>query len=229
MITPEAVFEPIAAAVPAVPAETPQHLYQDEHLLITVKPAGLLTVPGRGPEKQDCLIHRLLADFPNSRVVHRLDMATSGLVVVAQSLPALQALSRLFETRQIQKEYTAVVAGLMAEDIGEVTLPLICDWPNRPRQMVCHIHGKSAHTRYRVLERDQVRQHTRVQLLPITGRSHQLRVHMQALGHAILGDEFYAEGAALAAAPRLLLHASRLQFQHPLTGEALDIHAPAPF
>lgn len=223
MITPDIVCEPVIAVA------SPELLFQDAHLLIAVKPAGLLTVPGRGPDKQDCLIHRLLTNFPNSRVVHRLDMATSGLVIVAQSLTALQAMSRLFETRQIHKEYTAVVDGMMAEDSGEVTLPLICDWPNRPRQMVCHINGKSAHTRFQVLARDEAREHTRVKLLPVTGRSHQLRVHMQALGHAILGDEFYAEGAALAAAPRLQLHASRLQFQHPLTGEALDIRSPAPF
>ena len=203
--------------------------YQDAHFLVAVKPAGLLSVPGRGPDKQDCLIQRLLKDFPNSRIVHRLDMATSGLVIVPQSLPALQLLGKLFETRQMHKEYIAVVDGLMAADSGGVNLPLICDWPNRPKQMVCDINGKQALTHYEVLSRDKEHQRTRVKLLPVTGRSHQLRVHMQALGHAILGDEFYASGAALTAAPRLLLHASRLQFRHPFTDEMVDIVAAAPF
>lgn len=213
----------------AVPFFAPELVYQDEHFVIAVKPAGLLTVPGRGPDKQDCLINRLLPALPNSRIVHRLDMATSGLVIVAQSLTALQALSKLFETRQIHKEYTAVVDGLILDECGTVTLPLICDWPNRPKQMVCHTNGKSAHTDYEVLARDAEQRHTRVKLLPVTGRSHQLRVHMLALGHAILGDEFYADGAALTAAPRLLLHASRLRFQHPLEDTPLDIRSPAPF
>lgn len=214
---------------PVVPLSSPDLLYQDPHFIIALKPAGLLTVPGRGPDKQDCLIHRLLPAFPNSRIVHRLDMATSGMVIVAQSLAALQALGKLFETRQIHKEYTAVVAGLVMDNCGEVKLPLICDWPNRPRQMVCHINGKSAHTDYEVLARDEQQQRTRIKLLPVTGRSHQLRVHMQALGHPILGDEFYAKGVALEAAPRLLLHASRLRFQHPLEDKLLDIRSPAPF
>lgn len=207
----------------------PDLLFQDSHFIIAAKPAGLLTVPGRGPDKQDCLIHRLLPAFPNSRIVHRLDMATSGLVIVAQSLVALQTLGKLFETRDIHKEYTAVVAGLVKDDRGEVKLPLVCDWPNRPKQMVCHVNGKSAHTRYEVLARDEERQRTRVKLVPVTGRSHQLRVHMQALGHAILGDEFYARDAALHAAPRLLLHASRLSFQHPLTEQPIDIQSAVPF
>lgn len=205
------------------PTSPIQLAYQDEYFLIANKPPGLLTVPGRGPDKQDCLINRLLPEHPNSRIVHRLDMATSGLVIIAQSLPALQALGRLFETRQIAKEYTAVVDGLLEEDQGEINLPLICDWPNRPKQMVCHETGKSAQTHFEVIERNEEIMQSRVTLRPVTGRSHQLRVHMQALGHPIVGDEFYAPEEVRAASPRLLLHATRLKFQHPFEDREMDI------
>lgn len=205
------------------PTSPIQLAYQDEYFLIAKKPPGLLTVPGRGPDKQDCLINRLLSEHPNSRIVHRLDMATSGLVIIAQSLPALQALGRLFETRQIAKEYTAVVDGLLEEDQGEINLPLICDWPNRPKQMVCHETGKSAQTHFEVIERNEEVMQSRVTLRPVTGRSHQLRVHMQALGHPIVGDEFYAPEEVRAASPRLLLHATRLKFQHPFEDREMDI------
>ncbi len=150
-------------------------------------------------------------------------MATSGLVIIAQSMAALQAMGRLFETRNIHKEYIAVVDGLLEKDEGEIRLPLICDWPNRPKQMVCHDTGKSAHTRYEVIERNHESQQSRVKLLPVTGRSHQLRVHMQALGHPIVGDEFYAPEEIRAAAPRLLLHATRLRFQHPFHDREMDV------
>lgn len=210
------------------PTSPIQLAYQDEYFLIANKPPGLLTVPGRGPDKQDCLINRLLPEHPNSRIVHRLDMATSGLVIIAQSLPALQALGRLFETRQIAKEYTAVVDGLLEEDQGEINLPLICDWPNRPKQMVCHETGKSAQTHFEVIERNEEIMQSRVTLRPVTGRSHQLRVHMQALGHPIVGDEFYATEEVRAASPRLLLHATRLKFQHPFEDREMNISlAPA--
>lgn len=210
------------------PTSPIQLAYQDEYFLIANKPPGLLTVPGRGPDKQDCLINRLLPEHPNSRIVHRLDMATSGLVIIAQSLPALQALGRLFETRQIAKEYTAVVDGLLEEDQGEINLPLICDWPNRPKQMVCHETGKSAQTHFEVIERNEEIMQSRVTLRPVTGRSHQLRVHMQALGHPIVGDEFYAPEEVRAASSRLLLHATRLKFQHPFEDREMNISlAPA--
>lgn len=210
---------------PALPIEL---AYHDDYFLIANKPPGLLTVPGRGPDKQDCLINRLLPEYPNSRIVHRLDMATSGLVIIAQSLPALQALGRLFETRQIAKEYIAVVDGLLEEDQGEINLPLICDWPNRPKQMVCHETGKSAQTRFEVIQRNEEAMQSWVTLRPVTGRSHQLRVHMQALGHPIVGDEFYAPEGVRAASPRLLLHATRLKFQHPFEDREIDISlAPA--
>ncbi len=204
-------------------------LYQDESLLIVDKPSGLLTVPGRGPEKQDCLINRLLKPFPNARIVHRLDQATSGIVIIALSHPAQKGMGQLFEKRKIEKSYQAVVHGILTLDQSEVNLPLICDWPNRPRQIVDHENGKQALTRYEVLERDQTNNRTRVLLKPVTGRSHQLRVHMQALGHSILGDGLYATGEALAASPRLLLHASTIDFKHPVTGETLSIQSPTPF
>jgi len=204
-------------------------LYRDEAMLIVEKPSGLLTVPGRGPEKKDCLINRLLKPYPNARIVHRLDQATSGLVIIALSHPAQKALGQLFENRAIEKSYEAIVDGHIEEDAGKVELPLICDWPNRPRQMVDLENGKSALTHFEVISRDDKRAQTRVALHPFTGRSHQLRVHMLAIGHVILGDTLYAEGDALKASDRLLLHARELRFQHPLTGETIDIQSPAPF
>lgn len=192
-------------------------LWQDEHLLVVNKPPGLLTVPGRGPEKQDCLINRLLVPHPNSRIVHRLDQPTSGIVIVPQSYTALKHIGRQFETRQVSKEYIAVVAGLLDTDSGEVNLPLICDWPNRPRQMVDHENGKNALTHYRVLERRADDCTTRVRLTPVTGRSHQLRVHMQSLGHPIVGDTLYAPDAIAQSSPRLKLHARHIEFTHPVT------------
>lgn len=202
-------------------------LFADEHLLIVDKPSGLLSVPGRGADKHDCLIHRLQADYPEALAVHRLDMGTSGLLVVARGAEAHRRLSMLFEARRVGKRYVAVVAGQMIADEGEVDLPLITDWPNRPRQMVCHIHGKRAVTRYRVLARDPVADITRVELQPVTGRSHQLRVHLLSLGHPILGDDLYGDTAARA--PRLLLHACWLSFVHPITGQPMAFDGPPPF
>ncbi len=204
-------------------------LYRDEAMLIVEKPSGLLTVPGRGPEKKDCLINRLLKPYPNARIVHRLDQATSGLVIIALSHPAQKALGQLFENRAIEKSYEAIVDGHIEKDTGKIELPLICDWPNRPRQMVDRENGKSALTHFEVISRDDKLAQTRVALHPFTGRSHQLRVHMLAIGHVILGDTLYANGDALNASERLLLHARELRFQHPLTGETLDIQSPAPF
>ncbi|UTF60167.1 RluA family pseudouridine synthase [Gilvimarinus sp. DA14] len=209
--------------------QTLEILWQDDHLLVVNKPPGLLTVPGRGPEKQDCLINRLLIPYPNSRIVHRLDQPTSGLVIVPQSYAALKHIGRQFETRQVSKEYIAVVAGLVAHDSGEVELPLICDWPNRPRQMVDFEHGKPALTRYQVLERNNQTQTSRVLLTPVTGRSHQLRVHMLSLGHPILGDNLYAPEAVVAASDRLLLHAQKIAFTHPDSGETLEVNCPSAF
>jgi len=204
-------------------------IYEDDAILVVNKPSGLLTVPGRGPEKQDCLIKRLLKPYPNARIVHRLDQPTSGLVIIALSHAAQKAMGHRFEKREIEKSYVAVVYGLISETAGEVELPLICDWPNRPRQIVDTVNGKSALTRYKVLNYDTEKQYTRVALFPFTGRSHQLRVHMQALGHEILGDQLYAEGPALEASSRLLLHASHLKFLHPISEQSLEFHSPPPF
>lgn len=204
-------------------------LYQDEHLLMLNKPAGLLTVPGKGPDKQDCLINRVLKYNPNARVVHRLDQGTSGIVMIPLNYLTLRTLTAQFQGRGIHKQYVAVVGGLVAEDEGEIHLPLICDWPNRPLQKVCHDTGKAAHTRYWVLERDKTLSLSRVLLEPVSGRTHQLRVHMLNLGHPILGDQLYAPEAIKARAPRLLLHARRIQLRHPVSGEVLQVECPEDF
>ena len=204
-------------------------LYQDENLLILNKPAGLLTVPGKGPEKQDCLINRALRPFPNARVVHRLDQGTSGIVMFPLNYITLRTLTKQFEARGVHKRYLAMVAGLVEQDEGEIHLPLICDWPNRPLQKVCYEHGKTAHTRYQVLERDINARTTRVLLEPVSGRTHQLRVHMLNLGHPILGDQLYAPADIQQLAPRLLLHAHRIYFDHPITGEPVNVECPVDF
>ncbi len=204
-----------------------QPLYHDAHLLVFDKPAGLLSVPGRLPENKDSLALRAQAEFPDALIVHRLDMATSGLLVMARGAEAHRALSIAFAERRVDKSYVAIVAGQVPADTGEVNLPLICDWPNRPRQMVDHDIGKPSLTRYRVLSRETNR--TRVQLEPVTGRSHQLRVHMMAMGHPIIGDEFYAPEDTRRLSPRLLLHAERLSLPHPASAEILTFHAPAAF
>lgn len=203
-------------------------LFVDDTLLIVDKPAGLLSVPGRGEDKADCLASRIQVQFPDALIVHRLDMSTSGLLVLARGEEMHRLLSKLFRDRLVDKRYVAVVDGLLKAEQGEVELPLICDWPNRPRQKVDFDIGKPSLTRFRRLELDPVNKVTRVELEPFTGRSHQLRVHMAELGHPILGDDLYA-GAAEGKADRLLLHAMDLAFSHPLTGEALRFHCPPPF
>jgi tRNA pseudouridine32 synthase/23S rRNA pseudouridine746 synthase len=186
-------------------------LHADARLVVADKPAGLLSVPGRGPENADCLAVRVQADFADALVVHRLDMGTSGLMVFGRGPEVQRALHQAFAERRVHKRYEAVVAGLLADDAGEISLPLIADWPNRPRQMVCHARGKPSLTRWQVLSRDTAAGTTRLALSPVTGRTHQLRVHLAAIGHAILGDELYASAQWHAAAPRLLLHACWLQ------------------
>ncbi len=200
-------------------------VYVEAGLLIAEKPAGLLSVPGRLPENQDCVIARLQQVYPDALTVHRLDQVTSGLMLYARGKPMQAALSGLFERRQVDKRYEALVEGTLAEDAGEVALPLICDWPNRPRQIVDFALGKPALTRWRVIGRDAVAQRTRVALEPVTGRSHQLRVHMASLGHPIVGDMFY--GAA--PADRVALHACELAFVHPQSGQPMRLLSPAPF
>jgi tRNA pseudouridine32 synthase/23S rRNA pseudouridine746 synthase len=204
-------------------------LHIDEGLVVVRKPAGLLSVPGRGPDRADCVVARVQRRVPDALVVHRLDMATSGLLLIARGLQAQRLLSAAFAERRVTKRYVAVVAGLPAEDGGEVALPLVCDWPNRPRQMVDHAIGKPALTRWRVLARHAPEGTARVELEPVTGRSHQLRVHLQSIGHPILGDELYAPVPWQRASPRLLLHACQLAFAHPLSGQALAFSDSAEF
>lgn len=201
-------------------------LHTDAHLLLVNKPSGLLSVPGRGADLADCLLSRVQGAFPEALLVHRLDRDTSGLMVFALSSHAQRHLGLQFEKRQIRKSYVARVWGRMVEDKGTVDLPLIVDWPNRPLQKVDHETGKSSVTDWRVLRRSDAE--TRVRLAPKTGRSHQLRVHMQALGHPILGDPFYATGAARDF-PRLMLHAESLRLRHPDGGVGMTFRAPAPF
>lgn len=212
---------------PAYTVLTP--IYIDDHLLVLDKPAGLLSVPGRGEDKQDCLATRVQAEYPEALIVHRLDMGTSGLMLMARSAAMQRQLGMLFEQRQIDKRYIAIVDGKPEHDRGEVNLPLITDWPNRPRQKVDHDSGKSALTIYNVIKYDTEQNASRVELKPRTGRSHQLRVHMQSLGHAILGDELYASAQIREKAPRLLLHAEALSFIHPDSQQLINIHYPAPF
>lgn len=213
-------------------------LYADEHLLVLNKPSGLLSVPGRGPDNADCLSARVQAHYPDALVVHRLDMGTSGLWVMARGAEAQRSLSASFAQRRVHKCYEAVVSGLpdtRNADAGgwdDIGLPLIVDWPNRPKSKVDHDIGKPSHTRWRV-QRAEPKAFgipaTRLELEPVTGRSHQLRVHLQAIGHPILGDELYADDTALAAAPRLLLHARQLLLPHPTSGQAMRFLSPAPF
>jgi tRNA pseudouridine32 synthase/23S rRNA pseudouridine746 synthase len=207
-------------------------LYVDDTLLVVDKPSGLLAVPGRGADKQDCLSARAQARYPDALIVHRLDMATSGLMVLARGAAAQRTLSKAFAAREVNKRYIAVVAGRLqapAETWGVIDLPIIADWPNRPLRMIDHQHGKPSITRWRVLAHDDIAFTTRVELEPITGRSHQLRLHLRELGHPILGDTLYAPPAIQTMAGRLLLHASLLRFAHPVSGEALVFEQPAMF
>jgi tRNA pseudouridine32 synthase/23S rRNA pseudouridine746 synthase len=256
MSTPNAEQLVPAASVQPVPDSrpTPHDLLQrlagcglamvhaDAHLLVIDKPAGLLAVPGRGADKADCASARVQDIDPSALVVHRLDQATSGLMVMARNLPVQRALGLAFEQRRVHKLYLAVTCGHLghaAGSQGEIDLPLAPDWPRRPLQRVDHQAGKPATTHWQVLAHEhwQVLAHehwhdlavTRLALRPITGRTHQLRVHLAAIGHPLLGDALYAQAPARDAAPRLLLHAHRLELQHPVTGATLSLEAAAPF
>lgn len=217
----------------AAPAARPLSLiFADPACLALEKPSGLLCVPGRGADKQDCLATRAQASWPDALVVHRLDMATSGLWLMGRGLAMQRALGMAFEGRRVDKRYVAVVAGRLApadsaDGWGEIDLPLAADWPRRPLQKVDHAIGRPSRTRWRVLGHEG--QTTRLELEPLTGRTHQLRVHLQALGHPILGDALYAPPDVQAMAPRLLLHASALRLPHPATGEPLALDCPPPF
>ncbi len=202
-------------------------LYEDAHLLLVRKPHYLLTIPGRHPLNKDCMISRLQQRYPGASVVHRLDLDTSGIMVVPLSRESHRHISRQFQQRRVEKTYTAIVWGEPAQDSGTIDLPIVCDWVNRPRQKICFEQGKQALTRYRVLQRQGER--SRLELTPVTGRSHQLRIHLRELGHPILGCDMYAHPAAEAMADRLLLHATTLAFEHPVTGQWLAGESPPPF
>ena len=208
-------------------------LHVDEHFLVLNKPSGLLSVPGRGPDKQDCLSKRIQALYPEALIVHRLDQDTSGLLLMARSLEAQRRLSRLFETRQVHKRYVAVVAGRPdlsskaqtpdAEGWYTIDGPIMLDWERRPIHII-HPDGKPSRSRWRVLQTGA--DSTVIELEPVTGRTHQLRVHMQSIGHSMLGDTLYAPAGISTLSPRLMLHAQTLEFPHPFNGNCMAFSAP---
>lgn len=208
------------------PSDPLDVIYADHEILIVNKPSGLLSVPGKGPHLVDCLMARVTDAFPTALLIHRLDRDTSGVMVFALTPHAQRHIGLQFEKRQTKKTYVARVWGALEPKTGTVDLPLIVDWENRPRQKVCHEAGKAAQTDWRVLRKDATE--SRVRLMPKTGRSHQLRVHMLSLGHPILGDPFYATGAARDY-PRLMLHSEELRLRHPDGGEGVRFRAKAPF
>lgn len=222
----------------AIEPGIPQCWYEDKDLLILEKPSGLLCVPGRGPDKQDCLSARAQAHWSDALIVHRLDQATSGLLIMARNLPTQRALSLAFEKKQIQKRYEAMVAGHignvghMDADWQLIDLPIAADWERRPLRVIDKEQGKSSQTLWCAVAHEYTEQGehcTRVLLSPLTGRTHQLRVHMAALGHAMLGDGLYATTQIAAQSPRLLLHAKMLQLQHPTTNTLLEFESKTPF
>ena len=210
-----------------------QCLHEDSHLLVLAKPTGLLCVPGRGPDKQDCLSRRAQAQWADALVVHRLDQATSGLVLMARNTKAQRRLGRAFELRQVHKRYLAVVAGALAQAPdgawSTIDLPIAADWERRPLRTIDPHRGKPSQTRWRSVRHDAARGVTLLDLEPLTGRSHQLRLHLASIGHPILGDALYADAATQAMAPRLLLHACALAFAHPMGGQPCCFTLPAEF
>lgn len=235
------LFLSVSESPLAQPFELPFELiYEDSALLVFNKPSGLLSVPGKGPDKADCLRTRVQQVYPEALTVHRLDMSTSGLLLMARSAALHRTLSIAFADREVHKRYVAVVDGQIrddkqADDDKEsqswrlIDLPIATDWVNRPLQKIDALEGKPSQTHYRVMAYDQSTDTTRVELAPVTGRTHQLRVHLQSIGHPILGDHLYASPETQAKSTRMLLHASALTFNHPVTGEALSIHHPPPF
>ncbi|NDP64799.1 MAG: RNA pseudouridine synthase [Polaromonas sp.] len=221
-------------ACPDAPAYKPlQIIHADDSLLVLNKPSGLLSVPGRGEDKQDCLSRRVQSLYPDALVVHRLDMATSGLMLMARGAAMQRAMNQLFERREVHKRYVALVDGRLApaptaDGWGLIDLPIAVDWPRRPLRII-DAAGKPSQTRWRSLAFDEAANFTRVELEPITGRSHQLRVHLLALGHPILGDALYAPDTVQVRSPRLLLHACALRLLHPATGAQLSFESPPDF
>jgi len=210
-------------------------IHADDWLIIVDKPSGLLSVAGKGPEKADSVVARTKVRWPGAREAHRLDQDTSGLMMLAIDVETQRRLHALFFARKVEKRYIAVAAGHVQDETGQVDLPLMKDWPNRPLQKVDHELGKPSQTRWRVLERSSISTAngelpvTRLELEPLTGRSHQLRVHLREIGHPILGDIFYAPPVIQAASPRLLLHAEMMSFIHPWTNEQMTFSCECPF
>ena len=230
MLSPEQIaaarrIPPLDYKPPTDPLEV---LHQDDFLIVLNKPSGLLSVPGKYENVQDSLELRVKAEYPDALLVHRLDMDTSGIFVMARTKDAQRNLGLQFERRRVEKNYIARVMGHMKDDEGLVDLPLRCDWERRPLQMVCHEHGRPSQTQWDVMSRDETNgmPTTLVSLTPITGRSHQLRVHMAELGHPILGDCFYTPEEGFNAADRLLLHAETLTLYHPRAGEKMTFTQP---
>jgi tRNA pseudouridine32 synthase/23S rRNA pseudouridine746 synthase len=220
--------------VSELPLELPFELiYEDSALLVFNKPSGLLSVPGKGPEKADCLRTRVQQVYPEALTVHRLDMSTSGILLMARSAELHRTLSIAFQDREVKKRYVAVVDGCMLENPLQewqlIDKPIATDWINRPLQKIDPIEGKPSQTHYKIVSYDAATDTTRLELAPITGRTHQLRVHLQSLGHPILGDHLYASPEAMAKSARLMLHASLLTFTHPVTGEPLELRCDVPF
>ena len=219
--------------LPADPLQ-PELLHEDEHLLVLAKPSGLLSVPGIGPDKQDCLRVRAQQRWPDALIVHRLDMATSGLILMARGAQMQKTLSMAFEKRQVHKRYEAIVLGDPLEvpdpqGWSRIRLPMRIDYQNRPRSIIDYAHGKPSLTHWRCIGYGPWPGTTRLQLEPLTGRTHQLRVHLAAIGHPIVGDPLYAPPEGQALAPRLLLHACALAFSHPVSGTPVSLSHPAPF
>jgi tRNA pseudouridine32 synthase/23S rRNA pseudouridine746 synthase len=207
--------------------DPPPVLHHDERIVVLDKPTGLLSVPGIGPEKADCLASRVAAVFPGARIVHRLDRDTSGVIIMALDAEAHRDLSIQFQDRVVEKVYVAVVSGRVADDEGIIDLPMRKDLDDPPRQVIDHDRGRAAMTRWRVLDRDGLT--SRLELRPVTGRSHQLRLHLKEIGHPIVGDDLYAPPEVLAAGDRLMLHALSLRIAHPSTAAPMTFTAPCPF
>lgn len=204
-------------------------LFQDNYLIALNKPSGLLSVPGRGNDKKDCMLSRLQLQYPESLVVHRLDMPTSGLILFALNKESQKQMGMLFEKKKIYKQYIAKVHGILKEKKGIINQPLITDWINRPRQKIDYKKGKPSQTKFTLISNDSKNYSSIVKLEPITGRSHQLRVHMSSLGHAILGDDIYGTVQTRNASPRLLLHAEKISFMHPITQKPININCDVDF
>jgi tRNA pseudouridine32 synthase/23S rRNA pseudouridine746 synthase len=208
-------------------------IYEDSALLVFNKPSGLLSVPGKGAEKADCLRTRVQQVYPEALTVHRLDMSTSGILLMARSAALHRTLSIAFQDREVKKRYVAVVDGLMQENPSQewqlIDKPIATDWINRPLMKIDPQEGKPSQTHYKIVSYDAATDSTRLELAPITGRTHQLRVHLQSLGHPILGDHLYASPEVMAKSVRLMLHASQLTFAHPVTGDVIDLHCNTPF